>query len=86
MSLKSKAASLQAIDLVRKAIRRPPTDDDGLPDSVVDWLARLRLLCNVPFAYLVPDHRLLPTESIRFFISIAIGRTPQSTARSRWVQ
>ena len=28
---------------------------------------RLRLLSNVPFAYLVPEHRLLPTESIRFF-------------------
>ena len=67
MSLKTKAASLHAIALVRKAIHRPPTDDDGLPDAVVDWLARLRLLSNVPFAYLVPDHRLLPTESIRFF-------------------
>ncbi len=67
MSLRTKAASLQAIELARRVIRRPPTDDDGMPDSVVDWLARLRLLCNVPFAYLVPDHRLLPRESIRFF-------------------
>jgi hypothetical protein len=67
MSLKAKVVSVQAIKLVREAIRQPPTDDDGLPDSVVDWLARLRLLCNVPFAYLVPDHRLLPTEAIRFF-------------------
>ena len=67
MSLKTKAASQYALGLVRRAIRRPPTDDDGLPDAVVDWLARLRLLSNVPFAYLVPDHRLLPTESIRFF-------------------
>jgi hypothetical protein len=68
MSIKSKLASFEAIDLVRRAIRRPPApDDDGLPDPVIDWLARLRLLCDVPFAYLVPDHRLLPTESIRFF-------------------
>jgi hypothetical protein len=67
MSLKSKAASAQALALIRGAIRRPPTEDDGLPDAVVDWLSRLRLLSNVPFAYLVPDHRLLPTESIRFF-------------------
>jgi len=67
MSLRTKAGSLQAIELARRVIRRPPTDDDGMPDSVVDWLARLRLLCNVPFAYLVPDHRLLPSESIRFF-------------------
>jgi hypothetical protein len=67
MSLRVKVASQFALDLVRKAIHTPPTVDDGLPDAVVDWLARLRLLSNVPFAYLVPDHRLLPTESIRFF-------------------
>jgi hypothetical protein len=67
MSLKTKAVSAQALALIRGAIRMPPTEDDGLPDAVVDWLARLRLLSNVPFAYLVPDHRLLPTESIRFF-------------------
>lgn len=67
MSLKTKAASAHALALIRAAIRRPPTEDDGLPDAVVDWLARLRLLSNVPFAYLVPDHRLLPTQSIRFF-------------------
>src|SRR6476469_7392110 len=67
MSLRTKAGSLQAIELARRVIRRPPTDDDGMPDSVVDWLARLRLLCNVPFAYLVPDHRLLPSDAIRFF-------------------
>ncbi len=37
------------------------------PAEVVDWLARLRLLHGVPFAYLVPDADLLPPESIRFF-------------------
>ncbi len=31
------------------------------------FLARLRLLHGVPFSYLVPDARLLPQESIRFF-------------------
>jgi hypothetical protein len=36
------------------------------PEAVVDWLARLRLLEGVPFAYLVPDSRLLPLESVRF--------------------
>src|SRR5262249_15581982 len=30
-------------------------------------LAHLRLLIGVPFDYLVPDSRLLPDESIRFF-------------------
>ncbi|HEX3424504.1 MAG TPA: hypothetical protein VHT30_00120 [Acidimicrobiales bacterium] len=37
------------------------------PDAVVEWLAQLRLLHGVPFYYLVPDPRMLPTESIRFF-------------------
>ena len=36
------------------------------PD-VVSWFEQLRLLRGVPFRYLVPDDRLLPAESIRFF-------------------
>jgi hypothetical protein len=36
------------------------------PPAVVDWLARLRLLEGVPFAYVVADPRLLPLESMRF--------------------
>jgi hypothetical protein len=44
-----------------------PEAEDGFPAAVVDWLARLRLLWGVPFAYLVPDEALLPRESIRFF-------------------
>lgn len=39
----------------------------SIPVEVIDWLARLRLLHGVPFAYLVPDADLLPPESIRFF-------------------
>ena len=31
------------------------------------WLAQLRLLYGVPFAHLVPDERMLPAESLRFF-------------------
>jgi hypothetical protein len=46
-------------------------DDDGglhvVPFELRQWLARLRLLEGVPFAYLVPDSELLPLESIRFF-------------------
>jgi hypothetical protein len=38
-----------------------------IPSEVSGWLARLRLLEQVPFAYLVPDALLLPAESIRFF-------------------
>lgn len=37
------------------------------PAAVAEWLARLELLVGVPFQYLVPDERMLPPESIRFF-------------------
>lgn len=36
-------------------------------DSVLEFLARLRMLEGVPFNTLVPDADLLPVESIRFF-------------------
>ena len=35
--------------------------------SVVEWLAQLCLLYGVPFENLVPDARMMPPESIRFF-------------------
>ncbi|GCE50423.1 hypothetical protein EI42_03701 [Thermosporothrix hazakensis] len=38
-----------------------------IPDEVSQWLARLRLLYGIPFHYLVPDERMLPIESLRFF-------------------
>jgi hypothetical protein len=38
-----------------------------LPDYVRFALAQWRLLHDIPFVYLVPDARLLPPESIRFF-------------------
>jgi hypothetical protein len=41
------------------------------PDSpilyIVNWLANLCLLSGVPFVNLVPDARMLPRESLRFF-------------------
>jgi hypothetical protein len=39
----------------------------GPMGSVADWLGRLQLLEGVPFVHLVPDARMLPPESIRFF-------------------
>jgi hypothetical protein len=39
-------------------------DDIG---PMAEWLARLLLLYPVPFDSLVPDERLLPAESLRFF-------------------
>jgi hypothetical protein len=38
-----------------------------VPEQIFQWLASLKLLHNVPFRYLVPDERMLPPESIRFF-------------------
>jgi hypothetical protein len=38
-----------------------------LPEPGRSWLAALRLLSGVPFQHLVPDTRLLPMESARFF-------------------
>jgi hypothetical protein len=44
------------------------TDQAGPPPADVSaWLANLGLLAGVPFGYLVPDARMLPPESIRFF-------------------
>lgn len=41
--------------------------DLSLPPTVVDWFDNLEKLIGVPFSYLVPDERMLPPESIRFF-------------------
>jgi hypothetical protein len=45
----------------------PPIGSVPLPDALRSWLLDLRLLRRVPLCYLVPDARLLPPESIRFF-------------------
>jgi hypothetical protein len=36
-------------------------------DPIATWLARLRLLYNVPFNMLVPDARMLAMETLKFF-------------------
>jgi hypothetical protein len=41
--------------------------ESSMPPYMESFLAHLRLLVGVPFNYLVPDARLLPDESIRFF-------------------
>jgi hypothetical protein len=38
-----------------------------MPHLIVEWLAGLALLYDVPFNTLVPDVRMLPNEAIRFF-------------------
>jgi hypothetical protein len=37
------------------------------PEDIRSWFDDLSLLKGVPFSYLVPDERMLPAESIRFF-------------------
>ena len=56
--------------------------------DIKDWLQELLFLHPIPFSYLVPDERLLPAESIRFFTidegwlwalidgALSIGRNP----------
>jgi hypothetical protein len=38
-----------------------------IPKTISEWFERLWKLEGVPFNYLVPDERMLPAESIRFF-------------------
>lgn len=47
----------------RRIVQLVADDLDGL----AAWLARLLLLYPVPFNLLVPDERMLPPESLRFF-------------------
>ena len=37
------------------------------PEAIADWFYNLEILRGIPFNYLMPDERLLPAESIRFF-------------------
>lgn len=53
-------------------MQRPAQVDSVAPEAEMprymeSFLAHLRLLVGVPFDYLIPDSRLLPPESIRFF-------------------
>ena len=66
----------EAVDMIRQSVLdivpTPADTDDDFGDRVVpfeirQWMARLRLLEAVPFAYLAADSELLPRESIRFF-------------------
>jgi hypothetical protein len=45
----------------------PAEPEAEMPPYMESFLAHLRLLVGVPFEYLIPDPRLLPDESIRFF-------------------
>lgn len=51
----------------REALEGGPPDLPPIPPQVEAWLGQLALLYGVPFNCLVPDYRMLPAESIRFF-------------------
>jgi len=62
---------LQAAEIF-ESILQPRADSvstivPGLPDTITDWFGGLLTLNGIPFNYLVPDERLLPPESLRFF-------------------
>lgn len=45
----------------------PEAPESAMPPYMETFLAHIRLLVGVPFENLVPDPRLLPSESVRFF-------------------
>ena len=55
------------MQLIAPELGAAPESADLIPDELRDWLVRLRLLHDVPFAYFVADTQLLPEESIRWF-------------------
>ncbi len=65
-------ASITNPEALRERISTPEQTNPSIPESSMPpymemFLAHLRLLIGTPFEYLVPDARLLPDESIRFF-------------------
>jgi hypothetical protein len=53
--------------MINPAQVSPDAPEAEMPAYMESFLAHLRLLVGVPFEYLIPDPRLLPDESIRFF-------------------
>ena len=88
------AAGEDHLEGLRAALNAGGDGDVVAEQQIADWLARLRLLHGVPFHYLVPDARMLPTDSIRFFMvdenwidalvdgAFSIGRTATRDAAS----
>ncbi|HMQ48467.1 MAG TPA: hypothetical protein PKA00_06120 [Saprospiraceae bacterium] len=62
-----KPAHSEALSKFQSAGSIQITQLPTVSDEIMDWLASLKLMHQVPFPYLVPDERMLPPESIRFF-------------------
>lgn len=65
--LRRQSETEHAEQLRRLPVDVPDVAGRSLPRVVRDWFRSLRRLEPVPFRYLVPDERMLPVESIRFF-------------------
>jgi len=70
-----RAHAQQLRQIEEELLHASPLDDGSgqepgpipISPEIAGWFERLSLLEGVPFNYLVPDERLLPLESIRFF-------------------
>lgn len=51
----------------RFAFLTSPGNETKIPEVILDALSKWSLLYDVPYRYLVPNPKLLPQESIRFF-------------------
>ncbi|HYH64732.1 MAG TPA: hypothetical protein VD866_08575 [Urbifossiella sp.] len=65
---RSARAGQQAGTVPPLPVTSPAATPDGPPAEVARWFDGLRTLVDVPFNYLVPDERMLPAESLRFFV------------------
>jgi hypothetical protein len=105
--LKAKAAP-RPVKVLRNLVTQPDVllamaqqaseDPDG--KTVAHWLGQLQLLYGVPFMHLVPDERMLPPESMRFFyvdpnwisaltdgaVSIGLGSSKESATQAALTQ
>lgn len=62
--------TIRALHEGRARADHTPSDESPAEDHKKDaeeWLGDLKLLKGVPFSYLVPDERVLPKNSLRFF-------------------
>jgi hypothetical protein len=65
--LQGKAVHTSPLAAAAPTAAAPAATEILAPPTVTNWFADASLLVDVPFGYLVPDERLLPAESIRFF-------------------
>jgi hypothetical protein len=57
----------QIINPPFRSYRQVQQETTAPPEAIADWFYNLEILRGIPFNYLMPDERLLPAESIRFF-------------------